>query len=94
MNNYTDNTSSLLTTIGMIVSIGTQVSMQLLVNYIGIIGASMSEPHTCQTASPAIYISKVSIKRFLKRDLAHVGMVQCMNALVDKVHKQEVPCTQ
>ena len=39
-------------------------------------------------------IMKVSIKRFLKRNLAHVGMVQCMNALADKVHKQEVPCTQ
>ena len=36
----------------------------------------------------------VSVKRFLKRNLAHVGMVQCMNALVDKVQKQEVPCTQ
>ena len=34
---------------------------------------------------------KVSIKRFLKRNLADVGMVQCMNALADKVHKQEVP---
>ena len=34
------------------------------------------------------------LKRFLKRNLAHVGMVQCMNALADKVHKQEVPCTQ
>ena len=34
---------------------------------------------------------QVSIKRFLKRNLAHVGMVQCMNALADKVHKQEVP---
>ena len=38
--------------------------------------------------------TKVSIKRFLKRNLAHVGMVQCMNVLADKVHKQEVPCTQ
>ena len=37
---------------------------------------------------------QVSIKRFLKRNLAHVGMVQCMNALADKVHKQEMPCTQ
>ena len=33
-------------------------------------------------------------KRFLKRNLADVGMSQCMNALADKVHKQEVPCTQ
>ena len=37
---------------------------------------------------------KVSIKRFLKRNLAHVGMVQCMNALADKVQKQDMPCTQ
>ena len=37
---------------------------------------------------------KVSIKRFLKRNLAHVGLAQCMNALADKVHKQEVPCLQ
>ena len=37
---------------------------------------------------------QVSIKRFLKINLAHVGMAQCMNALVDKVQKQEVPCTQ
>ena len=29
----------------------------------------------------------VSIKRFIKRNLAHVGMVQCMNALADKVQK-------
>ena len=36
---------------------------------------------------------QVSIKRFLKRNLAHVGMAQCMNALADKVQKQEVPCT-
>ena len=34
----------------------------------------------------------ISIKKFLKRNLADVGMVQCMNALADKVHKQEVPC--
>ena len=33
-------------------------------------------------------------KKISKRNLAHVGMVQCMNALADKVHKQEVPCTQ
>ena len=33
-------------------------------------------------------------KRFLKRNLAHVGIVQCMNALADKVQKQDVPCTQ
>ena len=38
-------------------------------------------------------ITQVSIKRFLKRNLANVGMVQCTNALADKVHKQEVPCT-
>ena len=43
---------------------------------------------------PHILTVQVSIKRFLKRNLAHVGMVQCMNALADKVHKQEVPCTQ
>ena len=36
---------------------------------------------------------QVSIKRFLERNLPHVEMSQCMNALVDKVHKQEVPCT-
>ena len=40
------------------------------------------------------YNKQVSIKRFLKRNLAHVWMVQCMNALADTVHKQEVPCTQ
>ena len=33
-------------------------------------------------------------KRFLKGNLAHVGMVQCMNALADKVQKQDVPRTQ
>ena len=27
-------------------------------------------------------------------NLADVGMAQCMNALADKVHKQEVQCTQ
>ena len=32
---------------------------------------------------------QVSIKRFLKRNLAHVGMVQRMNALADKVQKQD-----
>ena len=32
-------------------------------------------------------------KRFLKRNLADVG-IWLMNALADKVHKQEVPCTQ
>ena len=30
-------------------------------------------------------------KKISKRNLAHVGMAQCMNALVDKVQKQEVP---
>ena len=30
----------------------------------------------------------ISINIFLKRNLAHVGMVQCMNVLDDKVHKQ------
>ena len=39
------------------------------------------------------YQKQVSIKRFLTRNLADVGMSQCMNALADKVHKQ-VPCTQ
>ena len=34
------------------------------------------------------------MKRFLKRNLADVGMAQCINALADKVHKQEVSCTQ
>ena len=33
-------------------------------------------------------------KRFLERNLVHVGMAQCMNALADKVQKQGVPCTQ
>ena len=35
-------------------------------------------------------------KKIPKRYLAdvHVGMAQCMNALADKVHKQEVSCTQ
>ena len=33
-------------------------------------------------------------KKFLKRNLAIVGMAQCMNALADKVYQQEVPCTQ
>ena len=33
----------------------------------------------------------VSIKQFLLLD---VGLAQCMYALADKVHKQEVPCTQ
>ena len=33
----------------------------------------------------------ISIKRFLKRSLPHVGMAKGMNALADKaVHKQEV----
>ena len=35
----------------------------------------------------SITIIQVSIKRFLKRNLPHVGMVQCMNALADKVEK-------
>ena len=35
----------------------------------------------------------VSIKIFLKRNLSDVGMAQCMDALADKVHKQEVPHT-
>ena len=29
----------------------------------------------------------IFIKIFLKRNLPHVGMVQCMNALADKVQK-------
>ena len=37
-----------------------------------------------------VYQKQVSIKRFLKRNLPHVGMAQCMNALVDNVYKQEV----
>ena len=36
---------------------------------------------------------QVFIKRFLKRNLADVGMAQ-INALADKVDKQEVPCKQ
>ena len=52
------------------------------------------------TVKRLLHVSKknrndwVSIKRFLKRNLAHIGIVQCMNTLADKVHKQEVPCTQ
>ena len=38
-------------------------------------------------------VMQVSMKRFLKGNLAHVGMAQCMSALADKVQKQEVPCT-
>ena len=35
-----------------------------------------------------ILYTEVSIKRFLKRNLAiHVWMAQCMNALTDKVQK-------
>ena len=37
---------------------------------------------------------QVFIKRFQKGNLADVGIAQCMNALADKVQKQEVPCTQ
>ena len=33
---------------------------------------------------------KISKKKFI----AHVGIVQCMNALADKVRKQDVPCIQ
>ena len=42
------------------------------------------------------FLSKnnVSMNRSLKENLADVGMAQCMNALADKAHKQEVPCTQ
>ena len=32
-------------------------------------------------------------KKILKRNLTDVGMSQSMNALADKVRKQEVPCT-
>ena len=42
---------------------------------------------------PTSYSYSINL-RFLKRNLPHVGMVQCMNALVDKVQKQEVPYTQ
>ena len=36
-----------------------------------------------------------SHKKILKRNLADVGMAQCMNALADEVHvhKQKVSCT-
>ena len=39
---------------------------------------------------------QVFIKRFLNRNLqvADVGMVQCMNGLADKLHKQEALRTQ
>ena len=37
---------------------------------------------------------QVSIKIFLKIKLADVYRDGSMNALADKVHKQEVPCTQ
>ena len=40
------------------------------------------------------YQKQVSIKRFLKRNVAQVGIAQCMNALAAKVQKKEVPCTQ
>ena len=33
-------------------------------------------------------------KKIPKRNVADVEMAQCMNALADKVNKQEVPCTQ
>ena len=39
------------------------------------------------------HINNISVN-ILKRNLADVGMAQCMNALADKVHKQDVPCTQ
>ena len=39
--------------------------------------------------------NKSFIKRFLKRNLANIGMIQYMNnVLADKVHKQRMPCTQ
>ena len=38
---------------------------------------------------------QISIKRFLKRNLVHVGMAQCINALADKVYKnKKCHCTQ
>ena len=33
-------------------------------------------------------------KKSSKRNLADVGMAQYINALANKIHKQEVPCTQ
>ena len=45
----------------------------------------------CQYVSLSTHsLAVCSESLFLKRNLAHIGMVQCMSALADKVHKQEV----
>ena len=33
-------------------------------------------------------------KKISKGNLADAEMAKCMNALAEKIHKQEVPCTQ
>ena len=40
------------------------------------------------------YCNKSPQKDLKKNKLADVGMTQCMNALADKVHEQQTPCTQ
>ena len=46
------------------------------------------------SSAQALKPRKVLHKKISQRNLAHVGMAQCRNALADKVQKQEVPCTQ
>ena len=48
----------------------------------------------CNKLLKDFYQKRTETSLHKKRNLAHVGMAQCMNALVDKVHKQEFPCTQ
>ena len=49
------------------------------------VGLAQAHPLNLQTTS---------LHKDSKGNLADIGMAQCMNALADKVHKQEVPCTQ
>ena len=48
-------------------------------------------------AAPRNKMSETSLHKKISKKKSSpciVGMVQCMNALADEVHKQEVPCTQ
>ena len=47
-----------------------------------------------RVAIPSVKLIFFVCESFIRRNLADVGMVQCINALADKVQKQDVLCTQ
>ena len=76
---------------------GIVLNLQLSFSINGIFGDIKSKEQAADRLWRQAFLSTYkykSPKKFLKKNLAHVGMVQFMNTLADKVQKQDMPCTQ